>query len=91
MTATASQIIVEAEKAVFAFETRIQSGEFEGFDPDGWEAREALKKEIAGAIQRERERAAQIVATYLDHPNLAGNDLALHLIAEMVTAIRSQT
>ncbi|KQX35315.1 hypothetical protein ASD04_14840 [Devosia sp. Root436] len=45
----------------------------------------------AGVVSAERARAAQIVATYLDHPNLAGNDLALHLIAEMVTAIRSQT
>jgi hypothetical protein len=47
-----------------------------------------LIKAATGEISSERERCAQIAATYLDHPNLAGNDLALHIIAEIVAAIR---
>jgi hypothetical protein len=47
-------------------------------------------KALNAALLAERERAAQIVADYLDHPNLAGNELTLHLIAEIVTAIRRQ-
>lgn len=47
-----------AEIAVFAFEARIQGGEFEGLDPDGTEARDALKAEIVKALMAERECAA---------------------------------
>lgn len=47
-----------AEIAVFAFEARIQGGEFEGLDPNGTECRDALKAEIAKAITAERERCA---------------------------------
>ena len=51
----------------------------------------AFQQSIRVALLAERERAAQIVADYLDHPCLAGNELALHIIAEITTAIRSQT
>ena len=58
MTAIPPDIQKAAEIAVFAFEARIQGGEFEGLDPNGTEARDALKAEIAKALQAERERAA---------------------------------
>lgn len=51
----------------------------------------AFQQSIEVALFAERERAAQIVADYLDHPSLAGNELALHIIAEITTAIRSGT
>lgn len=69
MTDIPADIQKVAEIAVFAFETRIQGGEFEGLDPNGTEARDALKAEIAKAINAERERCAKrleaIAATYL--------------------------
>lgn len=45
-----------AEIAVFAFEARIQGGEFS--EPDGSQARDALKAAIGEAVNTERERCA---------------------------------
>jgi hypothetical protein len=65
MTAIPADIQKAAEIAVFAFEARIQGGEFEGLDPNGTEARDALKAEIAKAINAERERAASRAENWL--------------------------
>jgi len=46
--------------AVVNFETRIQSGEFEGLDPDGTDARDALIAEVQRVILAERERCAKM-------------------------------
>jgi hypothetical protein len=66
MTAIPTDIQKAAEIAVFAFEARIQGGEFEGLDPNGTEARDALKAEIAKAINAERERTAGHFAALKD-------------------------
>jgi len=50
-----------AEIAVFAFEARIQSGEFEGLEPDGTEYRDALKVEVAKAIAGDRAARQQSI------------------------------
>ena len=69
---------IAAEKAVFAFEARIQGGEFEGLDPNGSEARDALKSEIRrailSAVEEEREECALEALRWQD-----GIDAAEHI------------
>jgi hypothetical protein len=54
-----------ATVAVVNFETLIQSGEFEGLDPDGTDARDALIAEIERVILAERERCAAVAKAML--------------------------
>lgn len=86
MTAIPADIQKAAEIAVFAFEARIQGGEFEGLDPDGTECRDALKAEIAKAIAAERERCAVIAANHFD---LRHADKARFASANIAAAIRN--
>lgn len=70
----------QAEVCVFAFEGRIQSGEFEGLDPEGSDARDALKSTIAHALlaaeQRgEEKKAAEIEALLKDPVAVRANYL----------------
>lgn len=94
MTATPSDIQKAAEIAVFAFEARIQGGEFDGLDPNGTEARDALKAEIGKAINAERERCdvAATEQTFDAHELAQASDYGRgmdHAARTILAAIRS--
>lgn len=92
MTAIPADIQKAAEIAVFNFEARIQSGEFEGLDPDGTDARDALKAEIAKALAAEREACA-VRAEALDRigREWVADSLWARIKADTAAAIRTPT
>lgn len=73
-----------AEIAVFAFEARIQGGEFEGLDPDGTESRDALKAEVAKAIANDR-------ATRQQRIDLAGLTIGQAAVLEFIANYQRDT
>jgi hypothetical protein len=85
MTDVPEDINRAAHIAVMRFETRIQSGEFDGLDPDGTEARDALISEVQRVLTAERARCAKIAEM---HDMASGQSIA-YLIRDLPPSSRA--